>query len=111
LPIASAAAATVVLAALVYAAEQTAEHGWTDSVVWAPAIFALALLIVFTLRQSRSPEPMLLLTLFSDRRRVVSYVAISSGVVASFGLSLMLTYYFQAVLDWSPIHTGLASCR
>jgi hypothetical protein len=111
LPIASAAAATVVLAALVYAAAQTAEHGWSDSVVWAPAIFGLALLIVFTLRQSRSPEPMLPLTLFSDRRRVVSYVAISSGVVASFGLSLMLTYYFRAVLAGARYTRAWRSCR
>ncbi len=51
---------------------------------------------------------MLPLTLFGDRRRVLVYVAVTSGVVASFGLSLMLTYYFQAVLGWSPLHTGLA---
>ncbi|HEX5203650.1 MAG TPA: MFS transporter, partial [Actinoplanes sp.] len=108
LPIASAALATAGLAALVYAAAQAAELGWTDTAVWAPAAIGLALLAGFTLRQARSAAPMLPLTLFSDRRRVVAYVAIASGVVASFGLSLMLTYYFQAVLGWSPLHTGLA---
>ena len=108
LPIASAALATAGLAALVYASAQAAELGWTDTAVWAPAAIGLALLAGFTLRQARSAAPMLPLTLFSDRRRVVAYVAIASGVVASFGLSLMLTYYFQAVLGWSPLHTGLA---
>ncbi len=108
LPIASAALATVGLASLVYAASQAADHGWTDSRVWAPAAAGLALLVGFVVRQARSSAPMLPLTLFGDRRRVAAYVAIACAVVASFGLSLMLTYYFQAVLGWSPLHTGLA---
>jgi EmrB/QacA subfamily drug resistance transporter len=108
LPFASAALATAGLASLVYAASQAARHGWTDAGVWAPAVGGMALLACFALRQWRSRAPMLPLMLFGDRRRVVSYVAIAGGVVASFGLSLMLTYYFQAVLGWSPLHTGLA---
>lgn len=51
---------------------------------------------------------MLPLLLLRDRRRLLAYQAIASAVVASFGLFLMLTYYFQAVLGWSPLHTGLA---
>ena len=108
LPVASAALATAGLASLVYAASRAADHGWTAAGVWAPAAGGLVLLAGFALRQARSAAPMLPLTLFRDRSRVVAYVAIACGVVASFGLSLMLTYYFQAVLGWSPLHTGLA---
>jgi EmrB/QacA subfamily drug resistance transporter len=108
LPIASAGLATAGLASLVYAASQAAGHGWTASRVWVPAAVGVAVLAAFVLRQARSAVPMLPLSLFGDRRRVVSYAAITSGVVASFGLSLMLTYYFQAVLGWSPLHTGVA---
>jgi EmrB/QacA subfamily drug resistance transporter len=108
LPFGSAALATAGLASLVYAAAQAADHGSTATRVWAPALAGLVLLTGFVRRQARSSTPMLPLTLFGDRRRVLSYVAIASGVVASFGLSLMLTYYFQAVLGWSPLHTGLA---
>jgi EmrB/QacA subfamily drug resistance transporter len=108
LPFGSAALATAGLASLVYAASQAADRGWTDIRVWAPACAGVALLALFTFRQSRSATPMLPLSLFRERRRVVAYVAIACAVVASFGLSLMLTYYFQAVLGWSPLHTGLA---
>ena len=108
LPVASAALATAGLASLVYAASRAADHSWAATTVWAPASAGLALLAGFGIRQARSSAPMLPLTLFGDRRRVVSYAAIAGGVVASFGLSLMLTYYFQAVLGWSPLHTGLA---
>jgi EmrB/QacA subfamily drug resistance transporter len=108
LPFASAALATTGLASLVYAASQAADHGWSATRVWAPALAGLSLLAGFARRQARSSTPMLPLTLFGDRRRVLSYVAIAGGVVASFGLSLMLTYYFQAVLGWSPLHTGLS---
>ena len=108
LPFVSAATATAGLAGLVYGAAHAAEHGWTDAGVWGPGLGGLALLAAFAVRQARSATPMLPLALFGDRRRVLAYVAIASGVVASFGLSLMLTYYFQAVLGWSPLHTGLA---
>jgi len=108
LPFVSAALATAGLAGLVYGAAHAAEHGWTDPGVWGPGVAGLSLLATFVVRQSRSAAPMLPLGLFADRRRVLAYVAIASGVVASFGLSLMLTYYFQAVLGWSPLHTGVA---
>ena len=108
LPFASAGLATAGLASLVYAASRAADHGWTSAGVWAPAVTGLVLLAGFAFRQSRSAAPMLPLFLLGDRRRVVAYVAIAGGVVASFGLSLMLTYYFQAVLGWSPLRTGLA---
>ena len=108
LPFASAALATAGLASLVYAASRVADHGWTSAGVWVPVVTGIVLLAGFALRQSRSTAPMLPLFLLGDRRRVVAYVAIAAGVVASFGLSLMLTYYFQAVLGWSPLRTGLA---
>jgi EmrB/QacA subfamily drug resistance transporter len=108
LPIGSAALATAGLGGLVYGAAHAADHGWTDTQVWAPAAAGLVLLTAFAVRQARTATPMLPLSLFRERSRVVAYVAIGSGVVAAFGLSLMLTYYFQAVLGWSPLHTGLA---
>lgn len=104
----AAALATAGLASLVYGASQAAENGWTDAGVWAPAASGLALVGGFAFRQARSTTPMLPLMLFGERRRVVAYVSIACAVVASFGLSLMLTYYFQAVLGWRPLRTGLA---
>jgi predicted MFS family arabinose efflux permease len=92
----------------VYGAAHATDHGWTDTQVWTPVVVGLVLLCIFGLRQVGSATPMLPLTLFRERPRVVAYVAIAGGVVASFGLSLMLTYYFQAVLGWSPLHTGVA---
>ena len=108
LPVASAALATAGLAGLVYGAARAADHSWTALSVWGPALAGVALLAGFGVRQARSALPMLPLTLLADRRRLVAYLAIASAVVASFGLSLMLTYYFQAALGWGPLHTGLA---
>jgi EmrB/QacA subfamily drug resistance transporter len=108
LPVGSAAMATGGLAALVYGTAQAADHAWTDPRVWGPVVVGMAVLCLFALVQARSTAPMLPLTLFRERSRVVAYVAIAGAVVASFGLSLMLTYYFQVVVGWSPLHTGLA---
>jgi EmrB/QacA subfamily drug resistance transporter len=108
LPLASAALATAGLAGLVYGAAQAADHLWTAPAVWIPALVGLGLLAGFGVRQAHSSVPMLPVTLLADRRRLVAYLAIASAVVASLGLSLMLTYYLQTALDWSPLHTGLA---
>jgi EmrB/QacA subfamily drug resistance transporter len=108
LPIGSAALATAGLAGLVYGAAQAADHAWTDPRVWGPVAVGTAVLGVFALVQARSTAPMLPLSLFGERSRVVAYLAIVAAVVASFGLSLMLTYYLQVVVGWSPLHTGLA---
>jgi EmrB/QacA subfamily drug resistance transporter len=108
LPWASAALATAGLAGLVYGAAHAPDAGWTDADVWGPGLAGLVLLAAFLVRQASSRAPMLPLGLLRERRRGLAYVAIAAGVVASFGLSLMLTYYFQAVLDWSPLHTGVA---
>jgi EmrB/QacA subfamily drug resistance transporter len=108
LPIGSAILATFGLGSLVYGAAHTADHGWTDPGVWVPLLTGVLLLGGFGWLQARSRAPMLPLSLLSSRPRGLAYVAVACGVVASFGLSLMLTYYFQAVLGWSPLHTGLA---
>ena len=108
LPLGSALLATAGLAGLVYGASQAADHGWLDPRVWGPGLTGLVLLASFALRQARSATPMLPLALLGDRGRLAAYLAITGAVVASFGLSLMLTYYFQAVLGWSPLRAGVA---
>lgn len=68
----------------------------------------LALVAAFLARQRGLAAPLLRLSILRDRGRATAYVATAVSVVGTFGMFLMLTYHFQAVLGYSPVRTGLA---
>ena len=108
IPVASAVVATGGLVALVYGASRAADAGWGDRRVVAALACGALSIAGFLALQRRMRAPMLPLHLLAHRRRLASYTAVAAAVVASFGLSLMLTYHFQGVLGWEPVQTGLA---
>ena len=104
----SGALVTVGLAAVVYGCVQAAEHGWFAPQVIVPGIIGAGLVAGFVRRQRRSAEPMLPLRVLASRGRAGAYMSVGAAVVGSFGMFLMLTYYFQVVLSLTPIRAGLA---
>jgi EmrB/QacA subfamily drug resistance transporter len=96
------------LAAVVLGCSQAAAHGWSSANVLAPLAVGVLLVTAFLVRQRRSAAPMLPLWVLADRSRAGAYLAVAISVVGSFGMFLMLTYHFQVVLGWSPVHSGLA---
>lgn len=108
LDLASGGLATCGLAAVVWACGQSVEHGWGSAEVIVPLVIAVVALVTFALRQSRTPDPLLPLAIVTDQSRAAAYAAVAAGVVGTFGMFLMLTYYFQAVLGYSPLRTGIA---
>jgi EmrB/QacA subfamily drug resistance transporter len=100
--------ATAGLAAVVLGCSQAAPHGWGSPRVLLPLACAVVAGSVFVFMQARRAEPLLPLHLLGSRDRIGAYVAVATAVVGSFGLFLMLTYHFQAVLGYSPIRAGLA---
>jgi EmrB/QacA subfamily drug resistance transporter len=104
----SAALATLGLAGLVFGASRAAEYGWSDATVLGGFAVGVIAGAAFVAAQWRAARPMLPLGLLASRRRSAAYVAVGVGVIGSFGLFLMLTYHFQAVLGWEPLRTGLA---
>jgi EmrB/QacA subfamily drug resistance transporter len=99
---------TAGLAAVVFGCSQAVLHGWTSARVVVPLIGGILGIGLFLLRQARIPSPLLPLRVLADRSRAGAYVALASAVVGSFGMFLMLTYYFQVIRHWSPLHAGLA---
>src|SRR3954452_22740103 len=82
-------------------------EGWGSPLILACLGGALALMVAFVAIESRSPHPMLDLTLFRKPAfNGVSAVAfgLSAGMFAMF---LYLTIYMQGVLDYSPLEAGL----
>jgi EmrB/QacA subfamily drug resistance transporter len=96
------------LAAIVYGCSQAVPHGWGSPQVVGPLAAGVLAVALFAIRQARSAAPLLPLQIVTNRARAGAYISVAAAVVGSFGMFLMLTYYFQVVLDYSPLRAGVA---
>ncbi|WP_437667092.1 MFS transporter [Sorangium sp. So ce1182] len=96
------------MVALVHGVTRGGEHGWGDSLTIASFAVAAVLLPVFVFGQSRSRSPLVPLSLFRDRSRAGSYLAMLLLAFGPMGAFYLLTLYMQHVLAFSPIRTGLS---
>jgi EmrB/QacA subfamily drug resistance transporter len=96
------------LVAVVYACSEAVNSGWGSATVVTSLILAAVLLALFGFTESRVRQPLLPLRLLWDRNRGGTCIASGLAVVGMFGMFLLLTYYFQVVLGYSPVVAGLA---
>jgi MFS family permease len=103
-----AALATAGLTALVYACTEAVSAGWTSSTVLGLAAASILLMVLFVIREARTPNPLLPLRIVLDRVRGGAYVTVALTIAGMFGAFLFITYYLQVVLHYSPLQAGLA---
>ncbi|MGZ4696520.1 MAG: MFS transporter [Oryzihumus sp.] len=99
---------TAGMTALVYGFIRAAADGWGSGVALASFAAALVLMSAFVLVERSVEHPITPLHLFADRERASAYVARLLLVAGSMGAFFFLSQYFQLVLGWSPVRTGLA---
>jgi EmrB/QacA subfamily drug resistance transporter len=95
------------LSALLYAIIEGPDKGWTaDSTL---AFFAIGgiLTAAFFVWEIRSDHPMLDLSFFKNPRFSIASGAIMITFFSMFGSIFLLTQYFQFVLGYSPLETGI----
>jgi EmrB/QacA subfamily drug resistance transporter len=103
-----AALVTSGLVVLVYAITQANDYGWGSAETIAFFATAAALLAGFVLREARTADPLMPLSIFRLRTLVGANVAgLILGTVL-FSMFLMLTLYMQQVLGYSPLKTGVS---
>jgi len=96
------------LVAIVYGFSEAEPRGWTDPLVLALLGVGVVLLTIFVWWQTRAPSPLLPLHIIRDRNRAGCFLTMALAVMGMFGMFLFLTYYFQVVLGYSPVKTGMA---
>ncbi len=98
------------LAALVYGFTEAAKPkvGWSDPVTMIFIGVGLLALIAFVIVEARVAHPLLPLRIPGDRNRGGSYLTGLTVGAGLFAMFLFLTFYFQTVLHYSPIRSGLA---
>ena len=96
------------LVAIVYGFSEAQSRGWSDGLVLGLFAAGVVLLATFVWWQNRAPMPLLPLHIVKDRNRAGCFLTMALATIGMFGLFLFMTYYLQAVLDYSPVKTGLA---
>src|ERR1700722_13916951 len=96
------------LFALVYGFSHVETTSWGNRYTILSLVASAVLLTLFVAIERRVSEPLLPLRIVVDRNRAGAYIAVFTGVIASFGMFLFLTYYMQDTLHYSPVRTGVA---
>jgi EmrB/QacA subfamily drug resistance transporter len=92
---------------LVFGAAKAETDGWGSTITIASLIAGVILLGLFVVAERRASYPLVPIRVFLNRNRAGSYSALLLGNAAIFAVYLFLTYYFQQVLGYSPVKTGL----
>jgi EmrB/QacA subfamily drug resistance transporter len=95
------------LTALLYAIIEAPEAGWTDGIILLAFAAGGILLAGFLAWEARSPHPMLNLGFFKNPRFSAASGAVALIFFAMFGSIFLLTQYFQFVLGYSALGTGV----
>jgi EmrB/QacA subfamily drug resistance transporter len=87
---------------------QAARHPWGSGTVLLPLLGGLALLALMVAIEARSDAPLIPLSFFRNRTRVVTNVTTLFFSSAFFSYFFLLTLFEQQVLHYSPIKGGLS---
>ena len=96
------------LASLVYGFTE-AEDGWATASTISFIAIGLLLLAAFVVVEAKSDHPLLPLSVLLDRDRGAAYIGSAVIGAALLDGTLYLTFYFQIVLEMSPVVAGVAS--
>jgi EmrB/QacA subfamily drug resistance transporter len=95
------------LGALVYGIIEGPLHGWTSGETLSTFGLAIVALGLFVHRELHTANPMLDLRYFRDRRFSVSSGGMTLIFFAMFGTFFLVSQYFQLVLGYSALESGL----
>jgi len=93
---------------LVFGSAKAQTDGWGAALTLISLIAGAVLLAGFVVLQKVDRNPLIPLRVLADRNRGAGLLTLLLGQAGVFALFLFLTYYFQGVLRYSPIKTGVA---
>jgi EmrB/QacA subfamily drug resistance transporter len=105
---AGAITATGGLVAIVYGLLTAASHPWGSWQVLLPLLGGVALILLMVLIEARSKAPLIPLSFFANRTRVVANLVSLFNTAAFFSYVFLMTLFEQQVLGYSPLKGGLS---
>ncbi len=99
--------ATVAVGALLVGLSLGQERGWSSWETWLFLGMALLAMVAFPWLESRSPHPMVDLKLFRNRVFTYGNLARLASFLSSAVNTLLMPFFLQIVLGYSPLQAGL----
>jgi MFS family permease len=99
---------TAGVALMVFGATQAEGHGWTSAQALGPILAGLILIGAFVTIEHWSAEPLLPLSVLSDRVRAGSLGVIALLASALSATNVLIVFYLQASRGYSAVESGLA---
>jgi EmrB/QacA subfamily drug resistance transporter len=96
------------LIGIVYGFSEAAANGWGSALTAGPIAAGVILLAAFVAVERRVARPLVPLGIIADRTRGTAYLGAVIAGIGLIGTFLLVTYYLQGVLGFSPLRAGLA---
>jgi EmrB/QacA subfamily drug resistance transporter len=96
------------LAAIVFGFSQASSDGWGSALTLGPIVAGVLLLLSFVAVERRVARPLVPLGIIANRTRGTAYLGAVIAGIGLIGMFLLITYYLQGVLGFSPLRAGLA---
>jgi EmrB/QacA subfamily drug resistance transporter len=93
---------------IVFGSAKAETNGWNAAITLTSLTVGVVLLVGFLFLQKYEAYPLIPLRVVADRNRGAAYLVLALSNFSLFSVFLFLTYYFQGVLGYSPVKTGLA---
>lgn len=94
--------------AVVYGLQHGAETGWESNSVLFALILGVVLLVTFLFVERTAENPLLPFSLFRERDRVATFVAIMIAGAITMCMAVFIALFVQDVLLFSPLQAGLS---
>ncbi|HEX4586699.1 MAG TPA: DHA2 family efflux MFS transporter permease subunit [Mycobacterium sp.] len=95
------------ITALVYAVIEAPNWGWGSTHTVAGFAVSVVVLAAFALWERHTPQPMLDVSVFFNRRFSGGSLAVTAGFLTLFGFIFVITQYFQFIKGYSAFETGV----
>jgi EmrB/QacA subfamily drug resistance transporter len=93
---------------IVFGFSHAGMSSWGSSGTWVPIVVGVFILAAFVWSQRRSDHPLLPLRILANRTRGGSLIALFLTSMGIYAVFLLLAYYLEDTLGFSPLRTGFA---
>ena len=100
--------ATLACTATVFYFLAGVERGWLSAITLASGLVALAAFVAFVLVERTAENPIVPLSLFSDRSRIAVFVTISLSGGVTFAVTVVIGLYVQNVMGYGPLRSAIS---
>jgi EmrB/QacA subfamily drug resistance transporter len=98
---------TAAMALLIYTIIEAPNQGWSSARSIGGFVLVVVPFAAFLARESRTPEPMLDISLFRNPRFTAASGSVTVAFFSLFGFIFLMTQYFQFLKGYSPLSAGV----